>query len=85
MVDKYPGRFNTEVLQDMPPHGYIIVFSGSHNTNLELRCTGKCHTVCAVRRGAEEGRGRSSNNGPKSTAATYSFPILLSLECRSAY
>ena len=22
------------VLQDMPPHSYIIVFSGSHNTNL---------------------------------------------------
>ena len=34
MVDKYPGRFDIEVLRDMPPHGYIIVFSGSHNTNL---------------------------------------------------
>ena len=26
MVDKYPGRFDIEVLRDMPPHGYILSY-----------------------------------------------------------
>lgn len=28
MINKHPGRFDTEVLRDMPLHGYIIVFVG---------------------------------------------------------
>jgi hypothetical protein len=51
MINKHPGRFDTEVLRDMPLHGYIIVFVGP----IILICAKKCHIVCAVGRGAEGG------------------------------
>ena len=80
MINKHPGRFDTEVLRDMPLHGYIIVFVGP----IILICAKKCHIVCAVRRGAEGGGGHLSNR-PEFTAATCSCPILLSLKCRSTH
>ena len=75
IANKYPGRFDTEVLQDMPPHGYIIVFGGSHSTK-------KCHIVCAVGRGAEGGGGYLPNK-PESPAATYSSKSRV-LQCSPA-
>ena len=63
----------------MPPHGYIIVFSGY------LDVLKKRHIVRTVRGGAKERGGCLSNNRLKSTVVTYSFPILLSLKCYSTY
>ena len=55
MVNKHPRRFDTEVLRDTPPHGYIIVFGGSHNTNVLENAT------LSVLSGEGPREGRSSN------------------------
>ena len=68
----------------MPPHGYIIAFGGSYNTNLWLRYTKKYYIIYTVGRGAEGGGGYLSNR-PESTMATDFYPIFLSPKYRNAY
>jgi hypothetical protein len=55
MVNKYPRHFDTKVLQNILLYGYIIIFSKSLNTNLELRHIKKYYIIYTVGRGAEGG------------------------------